>query len=172
MISDKLVVKEAPEANASFPKKGDMESDGNPGCRRGDLEQTSFRKNSREKIKILIADDHPLIRKSLRRILSREDDFLVVAEAINGKEAVELTRRFSPHVILMDVDMPELNGIEASRRIISENASALIIGISFHKSDHIEQAMLRAGVSKFLSKTEITQELCAVIQWVVQNCRE
>ncbi|MEX2573694.1 MAG: response regulator transcription factor [Balneolaceae bacterium] len=129
--------------------------------------QTFFRKSGRKKIKILIADDHPLMRRSLRKILSEDDDLQVVAEAINGKEAVELTRSHSPHVVLMDVNMPEMNGIEASRHIISENASVLIIGISFHESDEVAQAMIKAGASSFLTKSKITQTLCAVVQGVV-----
>ncbi|MEX2574635.1 MAG: PAS domain S-box protein [Balneolaceae bacterium] len=116
------------------------------------------------KIKVLIADDHKMMRKGLSRLIEEQDDLMVIAEASNGREAVELTYEYSPDVIIMDINMPEMNGIEATSRIIGDALPVRIIGLSFHEEEDVAQAMLDAGASIYLTKSEVFETLCATVR--------
>ena len=96
-------------------------------------------------IRVLIADDHRFFRNSLRRSCELEDDFEVVGEAENGQEAVELARRTQPDVILMDIEMPVLDGVRATSLIAGENPAARVIVLTTHQEDHAVHAALQAG---------------------------
>lgn len=104
------------------------------------------------KIRILLADDHQILREGLVSLLSEEPDMEVVGEASNGQEAVELARRVRPHVILMDVTMPRLDGIQATRQITAELSQTAVIGLSMHEEDDMAAAMRAAGAVAYLSK--------------------
>ncbi|MBL9124964.1 MAG: response regulator transcription factor [Planctomycetaceae bacterium] len=117
-------------------------------------------------IRILCVDDHALVRKGLALILDNEADLELIAEAANGAEAVELFRRLRPDVTLMDLRMPELDGIEATRKIRSEFPDAKIIALTSYDGDQDIYRALEAGVRGYLLKemvhTEVLQAIRAV----------
>jgi DNA-binding NarL/FixJ family response regulator len=117
-----------------------------------------------ERIKILIADDHETMRKGLRKIIENEKDFVIVAEAANGEEAVNLALDTKPDIVIMDVRMPVLDGIQATHRIISEMPFIRVIGVSFWNFTMIGQRMKRAGASAYLRKDKLFETLCTTIR--------
>lgn len=119
-------------------------------------------------IKVLLADDEQLVRSGLRLILQAEDDIEVVGEAGDGREAVELTRRLDPQVVLMDVQMPLMNGIEATREIVAlgrEESSRVLILTTFDLDEYVYEG-LKAGAAGFLLKRTPADELVAGIRVV------
>jgi DNA-binding NarL/FixJ family response regulator len=121
-------------------------------------------KKSVRKIKVLLADDHLMMRNGLRKMIDEEDDLMVVAEASNGNEAVQLANETNPDVIIMDVNMPVMDGIEATRQITLKGLSARIIGLSFHEKKDVSRALLEAGASTYLTKSDVFETLCATIR--------
>ncbi|MDX6593275.1 MAG: hypothetical protein QOJ13_2471 [Gaiellales bacterium] len=117
-------------------------------------------------IRVLIADDEALLRAGLRALLDTESDILVVGEAADGRAAIALARQTSPDVILMDVQMPSLDGIEATRQITAEaglTSARIIITTSFPTEDYVVDA-LRAGASGFLVKDTAPEELAKAVR--------
>jgi DNA-binding NarL/FixJ family response regulator len=118
------------------------------------------------RIRVLIADDQSMVRAGFRLLLANEDDIEVVAEADNGIEAVGKAARFHPHVILMDIRMPELDGLEATRRILAaDSAARIVILTTFDLDEYIYEA-LRAGASGFVLKDDPPAQLIAAIRTV------
>lgn len=111
------------------------------------------------KIKIIIADDHPLIRQGIRTLLEREPDFDIVAEASDGEEAVKLTSEYEPDVILMDVGMPKLSGLDATRIIKAEHPGISVLVLTIHDDERYIIGFLKAGASGYLLKTAYGEEL-------------
>src|SRR3712207_2462284 len=103
-------------------------------------------------VRVLIADDHPLFREGMRGRLDRVADVEVVGEASRGDEAVELAREFGPEVILMDIKMPGLNGIEATREIIRANPEISVLILTMFEDDDSVFAAMRAGAKGYLLK--------------------
>jgi len=120
-------------------------------------------------IKILLADDHQIVRDGLRLLLARENDFEVIGEAPNGQLAIELTQDLKPDVILMDIGMPVMNGIEATERIIESNLGAKIICLSMHSDSRFVSSMLEAGASGYLLKDCAFEQLVDAIRTVVSG---
>jgi len=120
-------------------------------------------------IKILLADDHKIMRDGLRSLIEKRPDMEVVAEAENGRTAIKLTRRFKPDVIVMDINMPDLNGIDASRQIVAEFPGTKIIVFSMHTDHQFVAGALKAGVSGYLEKDSAFEELDRAIRTVVAN---
>lgn len=118
-------------------------------------------------IRVILADDHQVMRHGLRVALDQEPGFEVVAEAENGVEAVRLAKALRPEVILLDVAMPDVNGIEASRRISAEAPTVKIVGLSMYADKRYVMGMLKAGASGYLLKTCTFQELTNCLQVVV-----
>jgi DNA-binding NarL/FixJ family response regulator len=117
-------------------------------------------------IRVLVADDQSMVRAGFRMLLAREPDIEVVAEASNGLEAIDLAGRFHPTVILMDVRMPELDGLEATRRILAaDGAARVLILTTFDLDDYVYEA-LRAGASGFVLKDDPPEQLIAAIRVV------
>jgi DNA-binding NarL/FixJ family response regulator len=118
-------------------------------------------------IKILIADDQALVRAGFKMILDAEDDLDVIGEAVDGNQAVELARRLKPDVVLMDIRMPELDGIEATRRVIEaaseENPVRVLMLTTFDLNEYVYEA-LRAGASGFLLKDVPPEQLAEGIR--------
>ena len=112
---------------------------------------------------MLIADDQPLVRAGLRAILETQDDITVAGEALDGLDAVELARRRAPDVVLMDVKMPRLDGIEATRRIVAESELAVLVLTTFELDEYVYEA-LRAGASGFLLKDAPPEQLIAGVR--------
>lgn len=117
-------------------------------------------------IRVLIADDQSMVRAGLHLLLTGEQDIEVVAEASNGIEAVDMAARYHPTVILMDIRMPELNGLEATRRIIAaDDAARVLILTTFDLDEYVYEA-LRAGASGFVLKDEPPEQLIAAVRTV------
>ncbi len=112
---------------------------------------------------MLIADDQPLVRAGLRAILETQPDIAVAGEALDGLDAVELARRRTPDVVLMDVKMPRLDGIEATRRIVAESEIAVLVLTTFDLDEYVYEA-LRAGASGFLLKDAPPEQLIAAVR--------
>ena len=124
-------------------------------------------------MRVLIADDQALVRAGFRMILDAEDDLDVVGEAADGAEAVEHARRLTPDVVLMDIRMPELDGIEATRRIVALGGDApvrVLMLTTFDLNEYVYEA-LRAGASGFLLKDVPPEQLAAGIRVVAQRRR-
>jgi DNA-binding NarL/FixJ family response regulator len=117
-------------------------------------------------IRVLVADDQSMVRAGFRMLLSGEEDIEVVAEASNGLEAVEKAARFEPTVVLMDIRMPELDGLEATRRILAADAGARILILTTFDLDEYVYEALRAGASGFVLKDEPPEQLIAAIRTV------
>ena len=117
-------------------------------------------------IRVLVADDQSMVRAGFRMLLSREDDIDVVAEASNGLEAVDKAARFDPSVVLMDIRMPELDGLEATRRILAANgATRVLILTTFDLDEYVYEA-LSSGASGFVLKDDPPEQLLAAIRTV------
>jgi DNA-binding NarL/FixJ family response regulator len=117
-------------------------------------------------IRVLVADDQSMVRAGFRMLLADEQDIEVVAEAENGREAVEKTARFNPGVILMDIRMPELDGLQATRRILAEdNGARILILTTFDLDEYVYEA-LSAGASGFVLKDDSPEQLLAAIRTV------
>ena len=118
-------------------------------------------------IKIVIADDHQLLREGLSSLLSRQSDLSVVGQACNGREALQLAERLGPDVVVMDVSMPDLNGIDATKQILSRTSGTKVLGLSMHSDRQFVAEMFRAGASGYLLKDSAFEELASAIRKVV-----
>jgi DNA-binding NarL/FixJ family response regulator len=117
-------------------------------------------------IRVLVADDQSMVRAGFRMLLTGEPDIEVVAEASNGLEAVALASRLAPAVILMDIRMPEIDGLEATRRILAENSTARIMILTTFGLDEYVYEALRAGASGFVLKDDPAEQLIAAVRIV------
>jgi DNA-binding NarL/FixJ family response regulator len=117
-----------------------------------------------ERIRILLADDHQILREGLASLLSEEPDMEIVGEAGDGHEAIELARLTRPDVVLMDVTMPRLDGIQATRQITAEMSGVAVIGLSMHEEEDMALAMRSAGAVAYLSKGGPSEALIAAIR--------
>jgi DNA-binding NarL/FixJ family response regulator len=122
-------------------------------------------------IRILLADDHGMVRDALQRMLQAEHDIEVVGVTGDGREAVELARTLTPDVVVMDVAMPELNGIEATARIVARDPNIKVVGISTYSDKRFVLQMLRAGAMGYIAKTSAATELIRAIRAVVRGQR-
>jgi DNA-binding NarL/FixJ family response regulator len=120
-------------------------------------------------INILLADDHAIVRQGLKLILSANADLHVVGEAANGREAVELAHKLKPDIVLMDVAMPEVNGIEATRQMIAANPRTRVLVLSMHKEALYVREILRAGARGYILKDAIDKELVEAVRSVAQG---
>jgi DNA-binding NarL/FixJ family response regulator len=118
-------------------------------------------------IRIILADDHKIMRDGLRALLEKESGMEVIAEAQNGRKALQLAREASPDVVIMDIGMPDLNGIEATRRIVSDVPGVKVIGLSMHSDRRFVAGMLSAGASGYLLKDCAFEELSFAVRAVV-----
>ena len=117
-------------------------------------------------IRVLIADDHKIMLAGLRSLLEKQTDFDVVGEAENGRKAVQLTREKNPDVVVMDVSMPDLNGMEATTQIIESQPQTRVIALSMHSDKRFVMGMLRSGAAGYLLKDCASQELANAIRQV------
>jgi len=114
-------------------------------------------------IRVLIADDHKIMLAGLRSLLEKQADFEVVGEAENGRKAVQMVQEKTPDVVVMDVSMPDLNGMEATKQIIESLPETKVIALSMHSDKRFVMGMLRAGASGYLLKDCASQELANAI---------
>lgn len=127
------------------------------------VEQKHVIRTDGNMVRILIADDHDMVREGLVHIINSCQGVKVIGGARNGVEAVEMARKFQPDAIVMDLNMPLMNGIEATRRIKKEMTEITIIGLSVHRDQDMAAAMKEAGATAYLIKGESPEELCNVI---------
>jgi len=120
-------------------------------------------------IRILLADDHKIIREGLRALLVNQRDIDVIGEAEDGRSTVKLSQELSPDVVIMDISMPDMNGIEAARQIISRDSRIKVIALSVHSDKRFVIEMLNAGASGYLLKDCAFEELANAIRTVMSN---
>ena len=118
------------------------------------------------RIRILLADDHTVVRQGFRAILGQQPDMDIVGEAGNGREVMKLAQQLTPDVIVMDVAMPELNGIEATRRITSTIPGTRVLALSMHKDSVYVREMLKAGAKGYLLKDSVDKDLLEAVRAV------
>jgi two-component system, NarL family, response regulator NreC len=116
--------------------------------------------------RILLADDHAVVRQGFKMLLSAQGDMEIVGEASNGREAVELAEQLKPDIVVMDVAMPELNGIEATRRLAGSAPHTRVIALSMHKDSVYVREILRAGARGYLLKDSGAEDLVRAIRAV------
>ena len=115
-------------------------------------------------IRVLLVDDHQMMRQGLRSLLSAEADIEIVGEAADGRTALELVRTLTPDVVVMDVGMPDLNGVEATRRIRAEHPSAKVVALSTHTDKRYVHHMLEAGACGYVLKIAAHVELLRAVR--------
>jgi len=117
-----------------------------------------------EKIRVFLVDDHTVVRQGLRRILESDDEIEIVGEAGDGRTAIDLVQKLRPHVVVMDVAMPELNGIEATRQILKRVEGAKILVLSMHGDDVYVRQALKAGARGYLLKDSEDLDLIKAVK--------
>jgi DNA-binding NarL/FixJ family response regulator len=120
-------------------------------------------------VRILIADDHEVVRKGLRAILEAQPGWMVSRESSTGREAVEAALSEKPDIIIMDVNMPELNGLDATRQIVKANPAAQVIVLSAHDSENLIRQMLSSGARGYVLKSDAGQDLVAAVEALLQR---
>jgi len=120
-------------------------------------------------IRVLVADDHRIMREGLRSLLEDRPDIEVIAEAADGRRTVQLARELSPDVVIMDVAMPDLNGIGATRQIIAELPGVKVVALSMHSDTRFVTGMLKAGASGYLLKDCAFEEVARAIKAVAAD---
>jgi DNA-binding NarL/FixJ family response regulator len=122
-------------------------------------------------IRVLLADDHQMLRDGLRAVLAVENDIEVIGEAGDGQAAVEMAGRLVPDVVLMDIGMHGLNGVEATRRIKAENPNVKVIALSTYSDKRYVLSMLEAGASGYVLKAAAVDEMCRAVRAVAEGKR-
>ena len=120
-------------------------------------------------IRILLADDHGIIRQGLRSLLEKQSDMEVVGEAEDGQKALALVRQLVPDIVIMDITMPSINGVDATRQITAEFPHVKVIALSIHSNKRFVSDMLKAGASGYILKECLFDELIQSIQAVVDG---
>lgn len=117
-------------------------------------------------IRVLLADDHALVRSGLRLLLEAQPDMKIIGEAENGADAIRYTAELRPDVVLMDIEMPGMNGIEATRRIKAESSATAVLALTMYEDDQYFFEMLRAGAAGYVPKRAAPDELVSAIRAV------
>jgi len=120
-------------------------------------------------VSILIADDHELVRKGIRTVLKSRPGWQVVAEASDGREAVKKTQETKPNVAILDISMPELNGLEATRQIAKEAPHTKVLILTVHDADPFIQQILEAGARGYLLKSDASPDLVSAVDAILRN---
>jgi len=120
-------------------------------------------------IRLLLAEDHEVMREALRSLLDAQKGFDVVGEVRDGREALRLAASAAPDVVVMDINMPELNGIETTRQLVEAHPHLKVVGLSVHETGRMVMEMLDAGAAGYLPKTSASKELVAAIRAVVEG---
>jgi two-component system response regulator NreC len=120
-------------------------------------------------IRVLLVDDHKIVRDGLRSLLAKQMDIEVVGEAENGRDAISLTRKTQPNVVIMDIGLRELNGIDATRQLVAESPGVRVIALSMHSDRRYVAEMLAAGASGYLLKDSAFDELATAIRTAAEG---
>jgi CheY-like chemotaxis protein len=124
---------------------------------------------SGKKVRILLADDHTAIREAMANLFRSKDSFEVVAQAENGRKAVELAKKSDPDIVLMDVSMPEMDGVEATAQIKNTDPDICVIGLSMHENEVTKEKMMAAGASAYFGKSTPLSKLVEIILEIQEN---
>jgi DNA-binding NarL/FixJ family response regulator len=122
-----------------------------------------------DRIRILLADDHMVVRDGVRALLEKQADMTVVGEAADGRETVQLTAEQLPHVVVMDIAMPNMNGIEATRRIVASHPAVGVVILSMHQDESYVLRSLKAGARGYLLKDSLRGEVVEAVRTVAQG---
>jgi len=114
-------------------------------------------------LRILIADDHEVFRRGVRGVLEEQPGWQVVGEASNGRLAVEMARELQPDIVVLDISMPELNGLDAIRQILQVSPASEILILTLHDSEQLAEEVLKAGVRAYILKSDAVQDLVAAV---------
>ena len=120
-------------------------------------------------IKLLIVDDHPIFRRGLREIIDEHDQFLIVGEASDGIEGLQMAAERAPDIIILDVDMPQLNGLQMARALRKERKTARLVFLTMYKDEDMFNAALDVGVSGYVLKENATEEIIAALLAVARG---
>src|SRR5712691_6184478 len=121
------------------------------------------------KVKILVADDHDVVRQGLRALLEAQAGWEVCAEAVTGREAVKKAEQTRPDVVVMDISMPELNGLEATRQIIKLVPQSEVLILTMHDSEELVREVLDAGARGYVLKSDAGRDLVAAVEALCQH---
>ena len=124
---------------------------------------------SAEPLRVVIVDDHGVVRRGVRALLETHPAWQVVGEGATGREAVELVRNLRPHVVVLDLSMPEMNGLEATRQIVSESPQTDVLVLTMHHSEQLARDVLQAGARGYLLKSDADQNLIAAVDSLRQH---
>ena len=122
-----------------------------------------------DSLRLLVADDHEIVRKGLRSLLEAQPGWQVTAEASDGREAVEKAKESKPDVVVLDIGMPSLNGLEAARQMLKNDARAKILILTMHESDPLIRDVLDAGARGYVLKTDASRDLVTAVNAVRCN---
>jgi DNA-binding NarL/FixJ family response regulator len=120
-------------------------------------------------VRILIADDHTLVRRGLRALLESQPGWVVVDEAVNGREAVIKAKELKPDIVILDISMPELNGMEATEQILKAMPKTEVLILTVHESERVVREVLEAGARGYILKSDADQDLVAAVQALSQH---
>ena len=120
-------------------------------------------------LRIVIADDHAVVRRGVRALLESQPGWEVAGEATTGREAVELARRLQPDIVVLDLSMPELNGLEATRQIVKESPRSEVLVLTMHHSEELTRNVLQAGARGYILKSDADQNLIAAVESLKQH---
>ncbi len=120
-------------------------------------------------IRVLLVDDHEIMRQGLRSLIEKTSDIELVAEAETGRDAVKLAREINPDVIIMDIGLPDINGVEATKQIVSENPEIKVLALSMHSDQRYVKSFLKAGGKGYVCKEDAFDELDQAIRSVYAN---
>lgn len=120
-------------------------------------------------VRLLLADDHEIVRRGLRALLESETGWEVVAEACDGRDAIEKTKQMKPDIAILDISMPSLNGLEAARQIVTSAPHTKVLILTVHDSDPLIQQVLEAGARGYLLKSDAGRDLVAAVDALRRN---
>jgi len=120
-------------------------------------------------IRVIIADDHHLVRKGIRALLEDSAEVQVIGEAEDGRQAIELARELQPEVVIMDISMPRMDGVQATERILAQDTPTEVVILSMHADRYLAEQLLRAGAKGYLLKDSITEELLLAVRSASQG---
>jgi DNA-binding NarL/FixJ family response regulator len=115
-------------------------------------------------LRILVVDDHAVVRRGVRSLLESEEGFDITGEATTGREAVDMARRLQPDVVVMDLSLPELNGLDATRQILKASPGSEILVLTMHHSEELAREVLQAGARGYVLKSDADQSLIAAVK--------
>jgi DNA-binding NarL/FixJ family response regulator len=119
--------------------------------------------------RIVIADDHEIVRKGLVSLLAAHPNWQVSGEASDGRDAVEMVAKLKPHVVILDIGMPSLNGLEATRQILKDSPDTRVLVLTLHDSDQLIREVLNAGARGFLLKSDAARDLVAAVEALLRD---